>query len=120
MQLPGVCDVAETCTGFAASCPINVFLPSTVECRPWSGVCDVAENCSGTSAPVPSTDMNQMALPATMAFTVMVLTPVTPATAYTAGDPCPGTQCNTCQETLGSCLDPAGTACGDHANTDCT
>jgi photosystem II stability/assembly factor-like uncharacterized protein len=29
------------------------------------------------------------------------------------GDPCPGTECNTCQESLGTCFDPAGTACTD-------
>lgn len=27
------------------------------------------------------------------------------------GDPCPGTQCNTCQESLDSCLDPFGDSC---------
>ena len=36
-----------------------------------------------------------------------------------AGDPCPGTDCNTCQEDLDSCFEPAGTACTDDGNV-CT
>ncbi|HYC56002.1 MAG TPA: hypothetical protein VEL28_13790 [Candidatus Binatia bacterium] len=29
-----------------------------------------------------------------------------------SGDPCPGTECNNCQEGTDSCLDPQGSACG--------
>jgi cysteine-rich repeat protein len=35
------------------------------------------------------------------------------------GDPCPGTACNTCQETTDDCVDPAGTDCPDEGNA-CT
>ncbi len=49
----GVCDVAETCSGSAGSCPANAFLPSSVLCRPSAGVCDVAEKCTGVAAPCP-------------------------------------------------------------------
>lgn len=34
-------------------------------------------------------------------------------TCVHAGDPCPGTQCATCQETTETCLDPPGTTCND-------
>jgi hypothetical protein len=30
-----------------------------------------------------------------------------------AGDPCPGSECNTCNEVAGNCFDPAGTLCTD-------
>src|SRR5207249_1210014 len=50
----GVCDVAETCDGSSATCPANLFQPSTTECRPSAGVCDVAEMCTGTSATCPA------------------------------------------------------------------
>ncbi len=30
-----------------------------------------------------------------------------------SGNPCPGTQCNTCRENTDSCFDPAGTGCDD-------
>ncbi len=36
-----------------------------------------------------------------------------------SGDPCPGTECNTCQEDTDSCFDPSGTACTDDGNA-CT
>ena len=35
------------------------------------------------------------------------------------GNPCPGTECNTCQEATDSCFDPSGTACTDDGNV-CT
>ncbi|HOX44873.1 MAG TPA: Ig-like domain-containing protein [Myxococcota bacterium] len=35
-------------------------------------------------------------------------------------DPCPGTECNTCQEDGDSCFDPVGTVCGDQDDTECT
>ena len=41
----GICDLAETCNGFADSCPAD--LKSTAECRAATGVCDVAESCDG-------------------------------------------------------------------------
>jgi len=34
-----------------------------------------------------------------------------------SGDPCLGTQCNTCQELTDTCFDPAGTMCDDGSNT---
>ena len=36
-----------------------------------------------------------------------------------AGNPCPGTECNTCQEDTDSCFDLAGTVCADDGNV-CT
>ncbi len=36
------------------------------------------------------------------------------------GNPCPETECNTCQEDVDSCFDPAGTACGSTETTTCT
>ena len=49
----GVCDVAETCTGTSTTCPLDAFVPTTIECRSAAGPCDVAEACSGTSAACP-------------------------------------------------------------------
>jgi hypothetical protein len=34
-------------------------------------------------------------------------------TCVAGGDPCPGTECNMCQEDTDSCFDPSGTACTD-------
>ena len=49
----GPCDVAETCTGSAESCPADAFQPSSTVCRATAGECDVAEHCSGSTAPCP-------------------------------------------------------------------
>ncbi|MEO6027114.1 MAG: hypothetical protein ABIR79_09645, partial [Candidatus Binatia bacterium] len=50
----GICDVVENCTGSAAACPANTFVPSTTVCRAATGgVCDAAENCTGSTAPCP-------------------------------------------------------------------
>ena len=35
------------------------------------------------------------------------------------GDPCPGTECNECNEAVDSCYNPAGTPCGDPLSTEC-
>ena len=50
----GTCDVAETCSGTALTCPTDAFLPSTTTCRAANGTCDVAEKCTGTSAACPT------------------------------------------------------------------
>src|SRR5207249_4975879 len=44
----GLCDVAETCTGTATTCPTDGFQPSTVVCRASAGECDPQETCIGT------------------------------------------------------------------------
>jgi hypothetical protein len=50
----GTCDVAETCTGSSATCPADVFQPSTTVCRAAAGECDLAENCLGNAAACPA------------------------------------------------------------------
>src|SRR5262249_38596963 len=50
----GVCDQAETCTGSSATCPTDIFLPSTTSCRSAAGECDPQENCTGSSAACPA------------------------------------------------------------------
>ncbi|MFN8546077.1 MAG: hypothetical protein U0807_18000 [Candidatus Binatia bacterium] len=50
----GQCDVAETCTGTSATCPIDGFAPTSTVCRAAAGTCDAAENCPGTSAACPA------------------------------------------------------------------
>jgi hypothetical protein len=52
----GTCDVAESCTGASATCPLDAFQPATVTCRPAASTCDAAENCTG-SAPSCPTDV---------------------------------------------------------------
>src|SRR5262249_30809316 len=49
----GVCDVQETCTGSAATCPTDLFATSGV-CRPSGGVCDPAESCNGSGPNCPA------------------------------------------------------------------
>ncbi len=50
----GICDVLESCSGSAATCPANGFQSSSVVCRAATGgVCDAAENCTGISAACP-------------------------------------------------------------------
>jgi hypothetical protein len=48
----GVCDLAETCSGASATCPIDS--KSTAVCRPAAGTCDVAESCNGISNTCPA------------------------------------------------------------------
>ncbi|MCP4006504.1 MAG: S8 family serine peptidase, partial [bacterium] len=48
-----VCDVAELCTGSAATCPVDAFAADTTECRASADVCDVAELCTGSAATCP-------------------------------------------------------------------
>ena len=48
------CDVAEACDGVSASCPADVFQPSTTVARNASGDCDTQEFCTGTSATIPT------------------------------------------------------------------
>ncbi|MBI3182520.1 MAG: hypothetical protein HYZ28_10275, partial [Myxococcales bacterium] len=49
-----VCDVAESCTGASAACPVDGFASSTTVCRASADVCDVAESCTGASAVCPA------------------------------------------------------------------
>ena len=50
---PGVCDVAEVCTGGA--CPMNRMADAGTECRPATdGGCDVAEACDGRNTGCPT------------------------------------------------------------------
>jgi hypothetical protein len=50
----GTCDVAENCTGSAATCPNDVLVTAGTLCRASAGVCDVAENCTGAAAACPA------------------------------------------------------------------
>lgn len=49
-----VCDAAEYCTGSAAACPADGFLPAVTQCRGSAGACDTAEYCTGTSPACPA------------------------------------------------------------------
>ncbi|HEY3446479.1 MAG TPA: MYXO-CTERM sorting domain-containing protein, partial [Myxococcales bacterium] len=49
----GDCDLAESCTGSSASCPVDGFAPAGTACRVAAGDCDLAESCSGSSASCP-------------------------------------------------------------------
>ena len=58
--------------------------------------------------------------PVMTGFSVTVLTPAAAeACTVHAGNPCPETECNTCQEATDSCFDTAGTLCTDDGNV-CT
>jgi cysteine-rich repeat protein len=50
----GPCDVAETCSGSSAGCPMDGFAASSTTCRSSAGVCDLAEKCSGAAAGCPA------------------------------------------------------------------
>ena len=50
----GDCDVAETCTGASADCPIDEFVAVGTQCRAAVGDCDVAEVCDGVSPACPA------------------------------------------------------------------
>lgn len=49
----GPCDVGETCTGTATTCPSDGFASSAVVCRASAGICDAVETCSGSSPACP-------------------------------------------------------------------
>ncbi|MCK4522480.1 MAG: hypothetical protein KAU20_07945 [Nanoarchaeota archaeon] len=48
----GVCDIAETCTGSSADCPVDD--KSIAECRTATSDCDIAEICDGISNDCPA------------------------------------------------------------------
>lgn len=48
-----VCDVAETCTGFAFSCPADGVAASTTGCRGPVGPCDRGDFCTGIGKACP-------------------------------------------------------------------
>lgn len=50
----GPCDVAEVCTGSAATCPANAYRPSGWTCRSATGPCDVVEVCTGLLSTCPA------------------------------------------------------------------
>ncbi len=54
----GSCDIAETCTGSSATCPVDVFRPSNFICRAAADVCDVQETCTGSTAACPADDVD--------------------------------------------------------------
>lgn len=49
----GLCDVAESCTGAAPTCPADEIRPAEFVCRPNAGWCDLPEACSGASKECP-------------------------------------------------------------------
>src|SRR5262245_34765579 len=51
------CDIAERCSGDAATCPSAACAPATTVCRPKAGECDRAETCTGTSASCPPDEL---------------------------------------------------------------
>lgn len=52
----GVCDVAETCTGDSATCPVDVKTPQGTSCS--DGLfCNGAETCDGAGACLPGTSV---------------------------------------------------------------
>ena len=53
----GPCDVAETCTGSSATCPVNGFTSGTVCAAAGPGVCDAPDVCDGTMAACPAVYM---------------------------------------------------------------
>ncbi len=52
--LAGTCDVVETCSGSAGTCPGETVLTGGTECRASAGICDPAESCNGSAAVCPS------------------------------------------------------------------
>jgi len=46
----GRCDVPESCSGTAGTCPSDGVSPSGTVCRAAAGLCDVAEVCGGSAA----------------------------------------------------------------------
>ena len=57
----GTCDVAETCSGSSATCPVDAVQPNTFTCRASQGVCDLEEKCDGSTKTCP-TDLKSTAL----------------------------------------------------------
>ena len=55
----GNCDIAESCTGSSADCPIDIFSGSSTICSTAVGLCSVDAHCTGSSANCP----NQVYLP---------------------------------------------------------
>ena len=50
----GECDVAESCTGTSAACPVDGVATVGTVCRAAAGQCDIAEQCDGASKLCPT------------------------------------------------------------------
>ena len=54
VAVAGGCDLAETCSGSSAVCPVDGVKTSGTSCRGSAGNCDVAEVCNGSSPSCPT------------------------------------------------------------------
>ncbi len=54
VAVAGGCDLAETCSGSSAVCPVDRVKTSGTSCRASAGNCDVAEVCNGSSPSCPT------------------------------------------------------------------
>ena len=92
----GVCDPLENCDGVNDNCPSDILEPPTTECRASAGVCDVAENCTGIGAACPAD----------------VLAPGTTQCRPSAGTCDPAENCTGSSSTCpANVLEPATTEC---------
>ena len=108
----GPCDVAETCTGSDAACPVDA--KSTGECRPAGGDCDVAESCDGVADDCPTDAFRPSTFPCRAALGVCDA-----AETCTGSDPaCPldGKSTAECRASVGVC--DVGESC-DGVGDDC-
>lgn len=99
------CDVAETCTGTSAACPVDQLLGEGTECRPAADVCDVAETCDGSSAACPSDALADSATECRAAAGVCDLPELcTGSSAACPSDAVVGTGAEvTCRPSAGAC-----------------
>ena len=100
----GVCDVAETCTGDSATCPVDAKKSAGTECRASEGSCDIAEVCDGSAVACPN-DVKQ---------------PQGHECRASAGECDVAETCNGSSPTCpADAKQPSGTACTDDGNV-CT
>ncbi|HEV7733721.1 MAG TPA: hypothetical protein VGR62_16250 [Candidatus Binatia bacterium] len=109
----GDCDVAETCSGTAATCPSDARRVDA--CRPAIGPCDVVEACDGVTNDCPPDVLVTDGTTCGDGVFCNGADVCAAGECAHAGDPCAaGSECaDACDEVDASCSRPAGTPCTD-------
>ena len=117
-----VCDPDELCPGEAnAACPADIVASDGTACgNPGDGVCDLQDTCDGSGACDDNVEPTGADCTDDEFFCNGDEVCSATGTCESPGDPCPGTECNTCQEESDTCFDDPSTGCGDSADNECT
>ncbi|MCK6553484.1 hypothetical protein L6Q96_02690 [Candidatus Binatia bacterium] len=106
-----LCNGSEACNPLTGTCQSGPLAPPATPCEADGNLCTV-DVCNGAGACV----LDANAPPGSSCDDGIFCNGLDTCDSsgqcnLHSGDPCPGTQCNTCQEATRSCFDPADTPC---------